>query len=195
MKTVLTAIVLLVAAIGGHVSDAAPENKPAQSAVETVPFGQMKQWLHMSRVDLDEVSAESGQLDFSTRFAYEGDYALRWKYKPDDAWVWKCNLNNLGPSPTFYLAALEPQIKGNVPSTFHVQFLDAKNKVACECHMLLARPFWNRCIIRLSSNNGVQVGIENLTGTIPTTVSAIRLIPTGKQAGELFVGSLTVYWP
>ena len=42
----------------------------------------MQKWLQFTRADLDQIAVEKGQLDFSTRFPYEGSHALRWSYQP-----------------------------------------------------------------------------------------------------------------
>ena len=161
----------------------------------------MKQWLHFNRADLNQLSAGSGKLDFSSRFTYEGDYSLRWKYEHGSALTWKCNYDQLGKTPTFYLAALEPQIQGDPPSTFQIQFLDAKSNIVCRCDMPLVCRFWNRCIIRLAGSvdgNGgqCQVGIKNLVGVIPDKVAAVRIVPLSKTSGEVFLGGwiLTREW-
>jgi chondroitin-sulfate-ABC endolyase/exolyase len=200
MKTVLTAIVLLAAPLGCCAAPAS-ENKHAQPTVETIPFNQMKKWLHFTRADLDEIVVERGQLDFSSRFAYEGHYSLRWKYQPGSTLTWNCNYDQLGRVPTFYFTAFEPQLRSHLPSTFQIQFLDAKRNVACQCDMPLVRPFWNRCIIRLTANvdgNGgrCEVGIKNLVGVIPDKVTAVRIIPLTRNSGELFLGGwiLTKEW-
>ncbi len=167
-----------------------------------IPFGEMKQWLHFTRADLDEIAVANGQLDFSSRFVYEGDYSLHWKYTHGSTLTWTCNDEQLGKAPTFYFTALEPQIKGHLPSTFQIQFLDAKSNIVCHGDMPLVRRFWNRCIIRLttnvdSSNGGrCEVGITNLVGVIPDKVSAVRIIPLSKSSGELFLGGwiLTKEW-
>ena len=192
-------LLMAIAIIGSAAS--ASESKQAQSALETIPFRHMKQWLHFTRADLDEIAVESGQLDFSSRFAYEGDYSLRWKYQPGSTLTWNCNCDQLGRVPTFYFTALEPQIKGRSPSTFRIQFLDAKHNVACQCDMPLVRRYWNRCILRLIANidgNGgnCQVGIKNLVGVIPDKVSAVRIIPLSRTSGEVFLGGwiLTKEW-
>ena len=132
MKKLLTAIILFVATLGCYAAESASESKTPQSPAEAIPFNQMKRWLHFTRADLDEIAVEDGHLDFSSRFAYEGDHSLRWKYQPGDAWVWKCNLNNLGPCPTFYLAALEPQIKGNQVPVYRLNRRgDLRAQAAC----------------------------------------------------------------
>ena len=146
--------------------------------------------------DLDEIAVEkSGQLDFSSRFSYEGDHALRWQYPSGSTLTWNCNCDKLGKSPTFYFTALEPRIPGKSPSTFRIEFLDAQQKVAGSCEMPLTRPFWNRCIIRLTgldnpgaNNASLQVGIAKLVGIIPSTVSAVRITPLSKEPGEVFLG-------
>lgn len=203
MKIHCPAIVLLVVALGSGITAPASDSKPRQSTVETIPFRHMKQWLHFTRADLDEIAVDKGQLDFSSRFAYEGSHSLRWKYQPGGALTWNCHYDQLGKTATFYFTAIEPQIKGDPPSTFQIQFLDAKHNVACQCDMPLVRRFWNRCIIRLVANsdgsgNGgnCQVGIKNLIGVIPATVSAVRITPLSRNSGELFLGGwiLTKEW-
>ena len=201
MKTHLTALALLVATFGSYAARPASENMSAQPAVATIPFAQMQRWLHFTRADLDAIAVENGTLDFSSRFTYEGDQALRWTYKPGSALTWHCHLDQLGKVPTFYFTALEPQIKGNPPSTLQIQFLDDKHNIACQCDMPLVRPYWNRCIIRLTANgdgNGghCAVGIKNLVGVIPDKVAAIRIVPLSKISGELFLGGwiLTKEW-
>ena len=195
MKTLLTAIVLSVAALWCCAAEPTPENKQSRSAAGAIPFSQMKQWLHFTRADLDAITVENGQLDFSSRFRYEGDHALRWKYQPGSTLTWNCNCDKLGKTPTFYFTALEPQIRGHSPSAFQIQFLDAKHNLACRCDMPLVRPFWNRCVIRLTgldnpgaNNASLQVGIQNLVGTIPSTVSAVRITPLSREHGEVFLG-------
>ena len=195
MKTALLAIALLVAAVGGCSATLASETQQKPAATETIPFRHMKQWLHFTRGDLDEMAVEKGQLDFSSRFVYEGGYSLRWKYQPGSTLTWNCNYDQLGKTPTFYFTALEPQTRSRAPSIFQIQFLDAKHNIACQCDMPLVRPFWNRCIIRLtgldnpgSNNASLQVGITKLVGIIPSTVSALRITPLSKEPGEVFLG-------
>ena len=191
------ATIVVVAILGCCALTPASESRPAQTAVETIPFRQMKRWLHFTCADLAQIAVENGQLDFSSRFVYEGDYSLRWKYQAGDTLTWNCNARGLGSSPTFYFTLLEPQVKGNPPSAFQLQFLDTKHKVACRCEIPLVRPFWNRCIIRLSNNfNAAQVGIKNLVGAIPDAVSSVRLVPLSENAGGVFLGGwiLTDRW-
>ena len=194
MKPHLTGIVLAVATLGCYAIEPTSGSKPAQSAIATIPFGQMKQWLHFTRADLDAIAVKTGQLDFSTRFAYEDDHSLRWQYKPGDTLTWNHKQDKLGRTPFFYFTAIEPKSQGGSPSSFRLEFLDGKGIVACHAELRLAFPFWNRCILRLSpttsSGNGgrIEVGVTNLVGDIPSTVSAIRLTPLSGKSGEVFLG-------
>jgi chondroitin-sulfate-ABC endolyase/exolyase len=160
-----------------------------------MPFKQMAQRLNFTRADLDRLAVERGQLDFSSRFVYEDDWSLRWQYQPGSTLTWNCQRDKLGKSPTFYFTALEPQSKGRTATTLRIEFLDASRKVVGQCDMPLVRPYWNRCIIQLVDNNGFKVGIQNFTGTIPSTVSAVRIASLAKTAGELFLGGWLLTGP
>ena len=160
-----------------------------------MPFKQMAQWLTFARADLDRLSVENGQLEFSSRFVYEDDWSLRWQYQPGSTLTWNCKRDKLGKAPTFYFTALEPQREGRSTSTFRIEFLDANRKVVGQCEMPLVRPYWNRCIIQLVENNGFKVGINDFTGIIPSTVSAVRITPLSKMAGELFLGGWLLTGP
>ncbi len=160
-----------------------------------MPFQQLAQWLTFTRAELDRLAVEKGQLDFSSRFVYEDDWSLRWHYQPGSTLTWNCQRDKLGKSPTFYFTVLEPQSKGRTATTLRIEFLDANRKVAGQCDMPLVRPYWNRCIIQLVENNGFKVGIQNFTGTIPSTVSTVRITPLAKTAGELFLGGWLLTGP
>lgn len=169
---------------------------PLGQAEMVIPVEKMERWLHFSRADLDKIAVEQGQLDFSSRFVYDGEQALRWRYAPGGRLTWNCHTNKLGESPTVYFTALEPQVPDKSPSAFRIEFLDGAGKVAGACEMPLARPSWNRCIIRLAPNNGFQVGIRNMAGVVPNAVSAVRITPLRKEPGEVFLGGwiLTGEW-
>ena len=184
---------VLAAAAGVSAIEPASEGKQPQSSVETIPFSQMKQWLHFTRADLDAISVKNGQLDFSSRFIYEGDHSLRWKYQPGSTLIWKCDAKKLGKNASFYLPLLEPQIDGNPPSSFQLQFLDATGKVVCHSDVPLVRPFWNRVILRYDDGSGdhvkMEIGIKDLEGQIPDSVSEVRLVAPADHSGELFLSS------
>ena len=122
MKILVAVIALFFATFGCYAADLTPEIKQAQSAVETIPFSQMKQWLGFDRADLDGIQVENGQLDFSSRFSYEDEHSLRWKYASGGSLTWHCKLDKLGKTPTFYFAALEPQRQRKTPSSFRLEF-------------------------------------------------------------------------
>ena len=175
------------------------DNQTASHCVETssLPFETAREWLHFNHTDLDAISTRPGSLDFSSRFPYEGETSLRWQYRAGEIFTWNCNEKNLGRAPTFYFTALEPRAVGLAPSVFRLEFLDAKGEVAGSANMPLMRRFWNRCIIRLSGcTNKSEVGIENLKGTIPPQVSAVRIIAPANRDGEVFFGGwiLTREW-
>jgi chondroitin-sulfate-ABC endolyase/exolyase len=187
------ATIVVVATLGCCALTPASESRPAQSAVETIPFSQMKQWLGFDRADLDGIQVENGQLDFSSRFSYEDEHSLRWKYASGGSLTWHCKLDKLGKTPTFYFAALEPQRQRKTPSSFRLEFLDANGGVACHAEFVLVYKFWNRCILRLTASpagNGgrIEVGVKNLVGDIPAIISGFRLTPLSANPGELFLG-------
>lgn len=200
MRKIILILVVFGLLLGGWL---ATRKKTSEPIEQSITFGEMPKWLHFTRNDLDQIDVENGQLDFSSRFVYEGDQSLRWKYNPGSTLTWKCNYDQLGKAPTFYFTALEPQIKGRPHSTFQIQFLDAQNNIVCRCDMPLVRPFWNRCILRLTGNatgsgnvGRSEVGITNLVGIIPDKVSAVRVVPLSGNSGELYLGSwiLTKEW-
>ena len=156
----------------------------------SVPFDRVTQWLNFTRADLDRITVKTGQLDFSTRYVYEGDLALRWRYQPGDSLTWKCKEDNLGNSPTFYFTALEPRGKDQPGSTFRIEFLDAKGEVGAHCEMPLVRTHWNRCIIHEGNpiSDYFCIGVPEMVGSIPKTVSSVRVTPVADQAGELYLG-------
>lgn len=193
-------VMILFAAIHAIGGDAPTPVGKTETAVETIPFGQMGQWLCFNRAELDRFSAERGTLDFSNKHVFEGDYAQRWQYEPGSVLTYKCDVSG---RVLFNLTMLadSPDLVGK---ELKIEFM-AGDKVFGYAPFSFYRQNWNRW--EFGRDRGIKSGdflfesadpknVEALKGSgcwiRNTKITSIRLTAPKDTAGTIYLGF--IYW-